>query len=78
MTTTPELRFPESAEDLSDAFNNALASGAMQRDRRDLVTWWGRFELIASEYQDGVLIADEFINTETKEFVRVSRKDGSE
>ena len=69
------LKFPETAEDLDLAFNNALASGAMQREHPDGMTFWGRHELLAYDVEDGV---DVFLNTHTKEFVRVVRKELSE
>ena len=69
------LVFPETAEDLGVAFNNAIASGAMQREHPDRATFWGRHELLAHDVEDGV---DVFINTHTKEFVRVARKELSE
>ena len=73
-----KLVFPESGEDLADAFNNAIAKGAMQRDhQRDQTTFWGRFELIASDAEDDEVVADWFINVFTNEYIRVPRKDGS-
>ena len=69
------LKFPETAEDLGVAFNNAIASGAMQREHPDGVTFWGRHELLAYDAVDGV---DVFINQHTKEYLRVPRMEDSE
>ena len=65
------LKFPETAEDLGVAFNNALASGYMQRHHPDGVTYWARHELLAHDTEDGV---DVFINTHTKEYLCVPRE----
>ena len=73
-----ELGFPESSEDLDTAFDNAVARGAMQRDPRDRATFFGRFELLASDVQDGVVIADWFLSGHTNEYIHVPRKDDSE
>ncbi len=68
------LKFPKTAEDLGVAFNNALASGAMQREHPDGVTFWARHELLAFDAVDGV---DVFLNTHTKEYLRVPRTEVS-
>ena len=71
-----KLVFPETGEDLGDAFNSAIAQGAMQRDdQRDQTTFFARFELIASDTEGDKLIADWFINVFTNEYIRVPRKD---
>ena len=67
------LQFPAASEDLDAAFNNALARGPLQCERRDLTTWWGRYELLASIVEDGEIVADEFHNRDTSEYVRVER-----
>ena len=70
------LEFPAVAEDLSDAFNNALAQGVMQRDNpRDQNTFFAKFELIASDVKDDEVIADWFLNEFTAQYIRVLRKD---
>ena len=74
-----KLEFPAVAEDLTDAFNNALAQGVMQRDRqRDRKTFFTSFELIASDVEGDEVIADWFHNEFTNEDIRVPRKEGSE
>lgn len=70
------LVFPESSEDLSDAFNNAIATGVMQAgDQSNHMSFFARHELIASEIGDGVIVADWFFNDLTKLHIRVPRKD---
>ena len=68
-----KLLFPSTSEDLGAAFNNALARGPLQCERRDLTSWWGRWELLASIVEDGEIVADEFHNPSTSEYVRVER-----
>ncbi len=72
--TTPELRFPESVDDLSAAFNNAIGAGAMQRDAPAKVSYWARYEYLAHDVEDGV---DVFYNSLSGLFVRVTRKEVS-
>ena len=73
-----KLVFPETGEDLGDAFNNAIAVGVMQRDNpSDQKTFWGRNELIASDVDDDEVVADWFLNVFTNEYMRVLRKDNS-
>ncbi len=73
-----KLEFPAVAEDLTDAFNNALAQGVMQRDsQRDRKTFFTSFELIASDVEGDEVIADWFHNEFTNEDIRVLRKDGA-
>ena len=73
-----KLEFPAVAEDLTDAFNNALAQGVMQRDsQRDRKTFFTSFELIASDVDGDEVIADWFHNEFTNEDIRVLRKDGA-
>ena len=72
------LEFPAVAEDLTDAFNNAIAAGVMQRDsQRDRKTFFTSFELVASDVEDDEVIADWFHNEFTNEDIRVLRKDGA-
>ena len=66
------LRFPESADDLTAAFNNALAAGAMQLSHPELTTFWARHELLAHDVEDGV---DVFYNSLSGLYVRVERKE---
>ena len=73
-----KLRFPESGEDLADAFNNAIALGRMQRNnQREQTSFFARFELIASDVEGDAVLADWFINVFTNEYIHVLRKDGS-
>ena len=70
------LAFPESSEDLGGAFNNALGQGVMQGDdRNNHATFWARHELLASEVEDGAIVADWFFNGLTGLHIRVPRKD---
>ena len=71
-----KLRFPESGEELSDAFNNALDAGVMDRDSGSR-KFWARHELIASDVEDGEVVADWFLNPFSDVFIRVPRKDNS-
>ncbi len=75
-----KLEFPGVAEDLSDAFNNAIAQGVMQReDRRDLKTFFAKFELIVSEIgEDEEIIADWFFHELSNIYHRIERRDGAE
>ena len=68
------LIFPESAADLSDAFNNALRSGAMQREDSDKHTFWARYEFLAHDAEDGV---DVFYHSISAQYLRVPRKEES-
>ena len=71
-----KLEFPAVAEDLTDAFNNALAQGVMQReDPRDQHTFFAKFELIASDVEDDEVISDWFFNEFTAQYISVLRKD---
>ena len=70
------LEFPVVAEDLTDAFNSALAQGVMQRDdQKERKTFFTAFELIASDVDGDEVIADWFHNEFTNEDIRVPRKD---
>ena len=69
MTT---LVFPESAEDLSNAFNNALDRGVFSDDEKT-TAFWPKYELLASIVENGVIVADQFREMNTSAFVRVSR-----
>ena len=73
--TAPKLVFPELAEDLGDAFNNAIETGVMQRVKHDTPDFWMRFELIASDWQDGAIVADWFVQTDYRAFHHVPRKE---
>ena len=74
-----KLEFPGVAEDMSDAFNNAIAQGVMQReDQRDQKTFFAKFEFLASDVEDDEVVADWFLNELTAQYIRVLRKDGSE
>ena len=76
--TTSDVRlvFPSTAEDLSDAFNNAIAHGVMQQDsQRDRRTFFARFELIASDVDGDAVIADWFRDVVADEYIRVPRKE---
>ena len=73
-----KLEFPGVAEDWSDAYNNALAQGVMQREnQRDRKTFFAKFELIVSDVEDDEVIADWFFNEFNNEYIRVLRKEGS-
>lgn len=67
--------FPSSTEELGRAFDNAIADKdcPMQRDRRDVTTFFLRFEFLASDSEDGTLTHDWFVNSDTKEYFRVPR-----
>lgn len=69
------LIFPESAADLSDAFDNAIAAGAMQREDTTMATYWARFEYMAYDAEAG---EDIFYNSLSGIYVRVPRKEESE
>ena len=71
MTT---LHFPESAEDLSEAFSAAIEAGAMQREHPELATFWARHEFLAHDAEDHM---DVFYNQLSGLFVRVERKEVS-
>ena len=71
MTT---LVFPESPEDLSAAFNSAIAAGAMQAEDHTVVSFWARYEFIATDCDSG---EDLFFNALAGQYLKVSRKDGS-
>ena len=71
MTT---LVFPEDAEDWSAAFNNGLAKGVFGNDPRN-ATFWGRHELLASEIEDELIVADWFWQRNLEKHLRVPRKE---
>ena len=73
-----KLVFPESAEDLGVAFNNAIADGVMQREQPNSPTFWAKHELIASDVEGDTVIADWFYCEHTNQYIRVSRKEVSE
>ena len=64
------IRFPESAEDLDDAFSNALVTGVMQRTHPAKSSFWARHQFVAHDLEDGV---DVFFNEFAGLYVRVSR-----
>ena len=68
-----KLAFPESPADLSAAFNSALEAGSMQAENKDSTNFWARYELIASEVEDGAVVADWFFNALTQVFSRFER-----
>ena len=65
------LKFPETAEDLGVAFDNALGVGSLQAARPDAVDFWARFELLAYDVEAG---ADVFLNVHTKTYLAVPRE----
>ena len=69
------LVFPETGEDLTAAFDNALKAGAMQRDDPVKVTFWARHEYLAFDAEDGM---DVFFNSLSHVYVRVPRTEVSE
>ncbi len=75
-----KLVFPETADDLSAAFNNALDVGEMQRDNQlDRTTFFASFELIVSEIgEDEEIIADWFFHELSNIYHRIERRDGAE
>ena len=74
-----KLLFPATAEDLDDAFNNALDAGVMQRDnQRDQKTFWAKFQFLASDVDDDEIVqADWFHNEFSNMFIRVERRGDS-
>ena len=69
------LVFPECAEDLGDAFNNALEKGTLSASPRD-PAFWGFHDLLASEVEDGEIVtADWIYNKLANLHIRVSRKE---
>ena len=71
------LQFPGIAEDLDDAFGNALDQGVMDRDSQSRI-FWGRFEFLASDVDDDEVVqADWFLNEISNVYTRVPRKDNS-
>ena len=71
MTT---LVFPESSEDWSAAFNNALDKGALCNEPRD-ATFWAHHELQASEVEGEMIVADWFFQRNLSKHFRVSRQE---
>lgn len=65
------IRFPESPDDLDDAFSNALDSGVMQRTHPAKSSFWCRHEFVAHDLEDGV---DVFFNELAGLYLRVPRK----
>jgi len=68
------LVFPVDAEDLALAFDNAISSGAMQRNDPARTDYWARHEYVAHDVEDGV---DVFFNALAGLYVRVSRTEVS-
>ena len=71
MTT---LVFPESSEDWSLAFNNGLARGEFCNDPNKH-EFWAHHELLASELQDGAIVADWFRQQNIRKYVRIPRQE---
>ena len=67
------LVFPESSEDWTDAFSNALAVGVVVRDSQ-AKNFWGRFQFLASDVAGGEVVADWFHDIPSDIFIRVERK----
>ena len=67
-----KLEFPAVAEDLSDAFNNAIDAGVMDRDDKSR-NFWAQFELVASDVEDDEVVADWFHCALSNVFTRVMR-----
>ncbi len=75
-----KLVFKDMAEDLTvecDAFNSALDSGMMARDTASNI-FWARFEYLASDVENGTVVADWFYSRISNVWTRVERKDGAE
>lgn len=66
------LVFPESADDLGDAFNNALEKGALCNETRN-PNFWGHHELQASEVEGETITADWFYQKNSSKHLRVPR-----
>lgn len=72
-----KLQFPATAEDLDDAFNNAIDAGVMVRDSQ-AKAFWARFQFLASDIDgDEAVQADWFLNELSNIFIRVERKGNS-
>ena len=71
MTT---LVFPQDALDWDAAFNNGLATGKFSNDPMKH-EFWAHHELLASESQDGAIVADWFRQQTTKKFVCIPREE---
>ena len=71
------LKFPETSEDLGIAFNNARARGVFSDDPNQK-TFWAKHELMASDLENGAVVADWFLNIDIKTYLRVPRKELSE
>ena len=71
------LLFPATAEDLDDAFANALAAGVMERDSQSKV-FWAKFQFLASDVDDDEVVQADWFHSEfTNEYIRVERKGNS-
>ena len=68
------LVFPESAADLSAAFNNALEAGVLQDEHPAEVSFWGQHEFVAHDADAGT---DIFYCKLSAQYVRVPRKEES-
>ena len=73
MTT---LVFPQDAADWGDAFNSALASGEFVNDPNS-PRFWPLYELLASETEDEEIVADQFFQKHTLQYVRIPREEKS-
>ena len=69
MTT---LIFPESGEHWNDAFNNGLNRGAFNNDPASPL-FWALHELLASEIEDGEIVADWFLQRNLLKYERILR-----
>ena len=64
------LVFPESAADLSSAFNNALEAGVLQDEHPAEVSFWGQHEFVAHDADAGM---DIFFCKLSGQYLRVPR-----
>lgn len=69
MTT---LAFPSVAEDWDAAFNSGLACGKFCNDPTE-AHFWANHELLASESEDGEVVADWFSQPASPGFLRIAR-----
>lgn len=64
-------------EELGIAFNNAIDAGVMERDSNSH-KFWGRFRYLASDTEDGRVVADWFYSALSNVWTRVVREEGAE
>ena len=70
-----QLLFPGVAEDLSDAFNNALDAGAMDRGHHS-DKFWAKFQYLASEIDDDEVVQwDWFFHEHSNIYHKIARKE---